>query len=708
MAKQGINPIEQHVEKIVLGVSVLLFAFVVFSYVISTPISVSVKGQTISPYDLDRQLGEMADAVAATYKRASFTPPAGATPGGDTEQALKQLRENLVVLDKMPTTMLPPDGWWPEMPKPANDKGLGSEGAHALASISAPAVSEVHTGVTNAVLTAAPVDIVTDPKGLAALLQSTGPRDRVVAGSGKDVSWAFLKLDFDLQQQYDIFRQNGYSREQANIILFMDVQVQRQRVYPDGSFGSWEDVNTYKTVTAKSAPTTIEVGPDGGLGQIDDSRIRQLFASLSGAQSQILYPLPGVAGGQPFPPYGPMPLVATEVATPIAPRLPGAMAPMAPRSAPRQVAAPRPTGGGGAARGSGGRSGGSARGGGGAERGGGGARGGGAERGGGGARGGGDRGSAGRGAGPAMGPGAGPGMIDPAALQAMNKAEQAYKQKRYTEALQLLSQARSSNVSQQPRFQKLEQEIMAAYQVWQQEENKRNQKQAEEEARSAEIWAYDFDASPGKVYRYRSRVVLFNVFSHPDIDRNELKNPQDGAQVSLVGDWSPPSEPIAIASPTPFFLTSASPTGESASVEVFRFLQGQWYSQTFHVAAGDLIGDIRPKDIRTNRPETDFRTGYAVVDIGQDPAAVVETDTSGDAIKVRKVSSPTLICMDDDGTIQEHWGAWDSKCQFKKELESWAKFAMDQTAAAAPAGSPVPAGPVGRAMPSPATARPGR
>ena len=41
-----------------------------------------------------------------------------------------------------------------------------------------------------------------------------------------------------MQEQYEIFRQNGYSREQANLILFLDIQAQRQRVYPDGSTGS--------------------------------------------------------------------------------------------------------------------------------------------------------------------------------------------------------------------------------------------------------------------------------------------------------------------------------------------------------------------------------------------------------------------------------------------------------------------------------------
>ncbi len=158
MAKQGINPVEQHVEKIVLAVSVLLFVFVVFSYVISAPITVALNGQTISPYDLDRRLGDAADDLARAYKNARFMPPtASPDAAGSTEKALQDLRQNLAVLNSMPQTMTPAIAWWPQMNKP---EGITFDvsAAHGIATVAAPVVSEASTGVTDAVLTPQPVD----------------------------------------------------------------------------------------------------------------------------------------------------------------------------------------------------------------------------------------------------------------------------------------------------------------------------------------------------------------------------------------------------------------------------------------------------------------------------------------------------------------------------------------------------------------------
>ncbi len=238
-----------------------------------------------------------------------------------------------------------------------------------------------------------------------------------------------------MQQQYEIFRQNGYSREQANIILFASIQAQRQPVYSDGTSGPWEDVDTYKEVTFKSAPATVKVTPEGGLGQVDDQTIRTLFANLGSAQTKILYPLPGIIGGEPFPPYGPCALVAVDKGPPGL--RPGMVPPVARPTAPPM--APRPS----ISRGGGGRGGGS--------RGGRGGGGGGGDRGG---RGGGDRG--GRGGydrGGSGGLGSSHAAIDPAAFLLLTKAEQAYKQKRFTEAMQFLKQAASSpGISDQLRI----------------------------------------------------------------------------------------------------------------------------------------------------------------------------------------------------------------------------------------------------------------
>lgn len=684
MAKQGINPIEQHVEKIVLGVSALLFLFVVFSYVISTPVTVAMKGQTISPYDLDRQLGEVADSVARAYKGAVFTPSTPAGGEGGTEKALDELKTSVGLLDKMPTTMVSPVAWWPEMPKV--ESKIGPEGAHGVPAINTPVVSEVNTGVTNAVLMARPIDGMNDPAGLAASL-APGQARTASGGLGQDSAWAFLKLSFDMQQQYEIFRQNGYSREQANIILFTDIQVQRQRVRPDGSTGAWEDITPYKVVSFASAPTKVAITPEGAVDKMDAQRVQQLFRNLTDTQTLLLFPLPQFVGGDPFPPSltdGVLKPVAVEAkpARPVAGaaestarsvvRSPSRSSGMRGPGGGGRAEEPRAAGG-GSGRISGARPSGHAAGGRGEDP---------------------SHGGVTRGPAPAGAPGRS--GVDPAAVQAMSKAEQAYKQKLYTEAERYLEEARVAGAAQNPLFPKLQQKITAALEAWRAKEANDRQRDQDKSNRNVDIWIYDFQAQPGKTYRYRSRVGIFNVFSHPDIERTELKNAQDGAQVILTSDWSEPSQPVTIASPLRFFLTGVSSTGDSATVELFRFLQGQWFSQTAHVGSGEFIGDIKPKDTKNNRPEVDFRTGYTVVDIGLDPRAIVEATADADTVKVRPASSPVLVYMDDDGTIQQRWSSRDGRCQLKKELEYKVKQSADTAA------SPVAPPPVAPTAPRPA------
>jgi hypothetical protein len=639
MAKQGINPIEQHVEKIVAGASALLLVFVVYTYVVSTPVTVRVGNQLITPSELDRTLAAAADQVANIYRRATFTPP---PPTQDTSaSALEVIRAASADLAKIPPEMASPVRWWPEIPKPDKDLGPGRS-KHGLAKVGAPVITGVFSGVTYAGLVSEPVALLSTSTGGSSTLNPASAS----ATTNQDVVWAFLRLNFDMQQQYDMFRQDNYTREQANLSLqlVMDVQAQRQRVYPDGSTGPWEDIKPYKTVQV-TYPQAVTVNADGSLSRSDVQSMQALFDALIQAQQRILYPLPQILGGDPFTPYGiPSPLADS---TPV----PGTLTPPV-RPAPlRQPAArsPRSTRGGTDRRSSGGFESDASRGG--------GREFGGRER-------------FGR---PGSTAGGLP-SVDKQALmqanQAIMDARKAYEAGRYAEALQLLDRARGVQVVQRQVIE-LDAKINAAYAKWKEEEAKALADKASQEARNAEIWVYDMQAPPGRACRYRARLVLFNVFAHPDSDRREdLNNPQDGAQVALVGDWSAPSDPITLADSRHFFLINSQPDKETATVDVFRFQQGRWFKDTIRgLAVGDAIGESKAVSTAGGPVNVDYRTGYVVVDIGTDSGAVVGSDNKGAKITVRRTTSPFLVCMDADGAIEQRWAAADRVDPLSKELD---------------------------------------
>ncbi len=643
MAKQGINPIEQHVEKIVVGISALLLVFVVYTYVVSTPVTVRVGNKVISPSELDRALADAADQVIIIYKRAQFTPPASAQDAPTSP--LEDIRRATADLDKTVPPMASPIRWWPEIPKPPDGIGGDLGKKHGLAKVSAPRITGVFSGVTYAGLVAQPVLLPNPTGNISPAPNPASPP----ATNNQDVVWAFLRLSFDMQQQYDVFRQDNYTREQANLSLqtIMDVEVQRQQVYPDGSTGPWEDVKPYKTVQV-AYPPTVTVSEDGSLARGDDQMMRTLFSGVVQAQQSILYPLPQILGGDPFTPYGiPTPLAESSAApgtgTPgvkPAPVRPPVVRP--PRSSSRGGGGDRPS--------SGGFESDSSRGG----RESGGRESGGRER-------------------PSRSGGAG--APDKQALiqanQAIMEARRAYEAGRYAEALSLLDRARNVQAVQ-PQVQQLEAKINADYAKWKEKEAKDLASKASEEARNAEIWVFDMQVPPAKTCRYRARLVLFNVFAHPDSDRlTELKNPQDGTKVALVGEWSATSDPVTMADSRHFFFTSGQPENQTATVEVFRFQQGRWFKDTIrNLTVGDAIGDLKQVNTPGGRLDVDYRTGCMVVDIGTDLAATVGSDNKGAKISVRRTPSPALVSMDADGVIEQRWAAVDRTDPLSKELDA--------------------------------------
>lgn len=114
-------------------------------------------------------------------------------------------------------------------------------------------------------------------------------------------------------------------------------------------------------------------------------------------------------------------------------------------------------------------------------------------------------------------------------------------------------------------------------------------------------WAHDLTAEPGAVYRYRLRVALNNPF----YGRNLQESQRSLAESSVVySGWSEWTAPVEVPRSDYFFITSAEPRGEvsarpRATAELFVFYYGYYRSATVSLEPGDVLrGEARLPELK--------------------------------------------------------------------------------------------------------------
>ncbi len=145
------------------------------------------------------------------------------------------------------------------------------------------------------------------------------------------------------------------------------------------------------------------------------------------------------------------------------------------------------------------------------------------------------------------------------------------------------------------------------------------------ESDSILVWGHDLYVQPGKTYRYRFTVRVYNPFFGKK--RSLAESQQELAESftldTATSDWS---NPIRIHPPLRVFITDASPTAGGpmglgrAKAEVYRFYDGNHWMETFSVYPGGAIGDVKEVRLTDGQGtiEIDFRTNYYVLDIVKD------------------------------------------------------------------------------------------
>lgn len=187
------------------------------------------------------------------------------------------------------------------------------------------------------------------------------------------------------------------------------------------------------------------------------------------------------------------------------------------------------------------------------------------------------------------------------------------------------------------------------------------------------VWVHDETVEPGKTYRYRLRVNLWNRYvGRPEL----LANPAQADHSVLCGEWSAPSEPITVQADTHFFVCGAQPNKRLASVEVWKWHMGNWLRQQFQVGVGDAIGGLRRVRIsrsaagEVSEEEIDFRTRTVVLDLGFDRPVTVRLPPFGNGPWTQRKTKSTIVSYVDplDGEVRQRLAALDRFDPLRRSL----------------------------------------
>jgi len=196
--------------------------------------------------------------------------------------------------------------------------------------------------------------------------------------------------------------------------------------------------------------------------------------------------------------------------------------------------------------------------------------------------------------------------------------------------------------------------------------------------RDPAVWFHDDTVEPGKTYRYRMRVKIWNRYVGR---RTALRNPEYASQTVLVGDWSLPSDPIIVAPKTHFFVRDQKSVDPPvATLDVFTWFGGRWHRESFDVRVGDTIGEVR--EVRLSEPDADgkprrvpidFSTGAVVLDLQTDVSLFTRKPVGDAGFTYSEQKSVALVYLDPaDGQVKERINWMDRSSPLYKRLKSLA------------------------------------
>ncbi len=657
MKKGAISLIELHLEKGVLGLTVVWLIFVGVRYLVLEPNKIEFGSERLGPAELDEAIQRRAEEL----QRAVRSAQPKAEPVPNFSQELEQ-GFNAGVLGGA-TQNAPP--------LPSTLRVVGQFGA-ALPKLEEGQEAENVASVTplrpRQVVARTGISLV--HKLQAALAPGAEAAPPAASEGPVELSWVTVGAYYPKEAQLREMTNAGYAPYRAKVYV-VGVDVQRQEVTPVGEYGPWEDVPPAKAIPKIDIPDPVYDDKSGELinqTAIDEARskvyeaqqllMQPWFYPLDAGDEWDVPPLPGLETEQKEEEKPAEAKKGKSEAEP--PSGGGRAAPPAPPPPPsggRGMAPPAGGGGRGMAPGA----------------------------------------TGGRTAGPFGGGGAAPPPPESGAKRAtedLRAARKALKDKDWSTAEQkadaVLNNGDASRgaKSQAERIKREAQRgrepqpekgpRRAAMPVWQGPTQLVTNPEKEGEPA---LWFHDDSVAPGKTYRYRLRVKLWNPYVGR---RASLRDPALADKTVLVGEWSLPSAPITVAPRRHFFVRGPVFGEPAAAVEVFTWYKGNWLKEDFKVRVGDAVGESREvrtgevdKDDKPKRETVDFGTGALVLDLRFDePVLLRRAAGKQGEFAYREAKTVALVYLDPvDGQVKERLSEVDRNDPiYKKVKDAYEEF----------------------------------
>jgi hypothetical protein len=618
MPTKKMNPVEEHFEKGILGIAVIVLLYILIAYTLTSP-SIELGTRPVRPGQAYGYLKEQAEELDRKARQQESQWPDIAVAqetSNDNARKTKELPKNFTS-ELIPVVL-------PNVEERASGPSYDSRVKYEVPKVLAPSKVTLSSG-----------------RSTINLANEADLKDFFQTSEDYyDVSWVTVVGEIDLEKQRKLMEELPDKVEREP--MFVRVDLQRAEVGADGKTGKWEDVANIDGANLLLAPEEPLK-----LKSMDDLRTvrNALFTNLGDEEATALNPIcPTVVYGDEWD----IPMLPGEKKAAEAESQKQAREERQAKKTQAVVRTPqvsRRTGGGGGGM-MGGMGGPGGGGGGGRMRGMGAARGGRAM--GGGAM----PGMMGPGA---VGPGVMPGMMGPGAAG--------------PGVMPGLMGPGGGVPGMQDR---LPQQTIAATKLT--DEQRREQK-------TLKVWANDFTAKPGKTYKYRMRVIMYNPLAGY---KPYLMNPDNNLLAGLASEWVEAAGSVSISKPIYYFVEGQSSDKNAARFSVYKWYMGKWYKADFNVKIGETIGAKRKVVLLTssmsdtNRSTTERERGE--VDFSTDATLEkIDPNADGTSIKVTITTAEGQTEIQDSATISETKEYKDCRDTLKKQYAEEKKLKRAQT-----------------------------
>jgi len=135
------------------------------------------------------------------------------------------------------------------------------------------------------------------------------------------------------------------------------------------------------------------------------------------------------------------------------------------------------------------------------------------------------------------------------------------------------------------------------------------------------FWAHDDTVEAWNSYRYRIRLGVFNPIAGTNQFSEQDKSSKN--DVILWSGFSDVTEQVVIPARSYFFASNIQEAAKTVTVDVCKYALGYWYSETFAVKRGEVIGKVKRVELKPEEQQSgiavpdiiDYGTGAILVDV---------------------------------------------------------------------------------------------